>query len=134
MCKCKLMKLNVLQAGREIRFSCLCPEWSQLCPCQDCVLQSSPLQVLRATLDDSAYAKKKAKLESKAALYPRATFIAICSLRQVPAFPVTQFCSSPVTVSGDMRLRPGNAPRLSVTCYCVPAMPCPCLPHKDCIV
>ncbi|KAL3142641.1 hypothetical protein ABBQ38_002950 [Trebouxia sp. C0009 RCD-2024] len=39
-------------------------------------------RVLRATLDDSAYAKKKAKLESKAALYPRATFIAICSLRQ----------------------------------------------------
>lgn len=46
---------------------------------------SSLCQVLKATLDESAYAKKKAKLESKAALYPRATFIAICSLRQVPA-------------------------------------------------
>ena len=40
-------------------------------------------QVMKSTFDESQYAKKKAKLESKAALYPRATFIAICSLRQV---------------------------------------------------
>lgn len=46
----------------------------------------SLLQVLKATLDEASYAKKKAKLESKAALYPRATFIAICTLRQVCAF------------------------------------------------
>lgn len=39
-------------------------------------------QVLQNTLDESQYAKKKAKMESKKTQYIRATFIAICSKRQ----------------------------------------------------
>lgn len=59
-----------------------------------CHLHCLLLQVLKASLDEPAYAKKKAKLESKAALYPRATFIAICSLRQVSALAYLQHCSA----------------------------------------
>ncbi len=36
-----------------------------------------------STLSEADYTKKKKKMESKAALYIRATFIAICSKRQV---------------------------------------------------
>lgn len=39
-------------------------------------------QVMQSAFSEAEYAKKKAKLESKAALYIRATFIAICSKRQ----------------------------------------------------
>lgn len=41
-------------------------------------------QVFKATLDDSLHAEKKVDGDPKAVFWPRATFIAICSLRQVP--------------------------------------------------
>lgn len=44
---------------------------------------------MQSTLSEAEYAKKKAKMESKAALYVRATFIAICSKRQVSSLTVT---------------------------------------------
>lgn len=40
-------------------------------------------KVMLNTLSEADYTKKKKKMESKAALYIRATFIAICSKRQV---------------------------------------------------
>lgn len=40
-------------------------------------------QVYKATLDEASYAKKKVNGDPKAVFWPHATFIAICSLRQV---------------------------------------------------
>ena len=49
-------------------------------------------QVLQRICDESMYAKKKAKMQSKAATYIRATFIAICSKRQVSSKSDPEFC------------------------------------------
>ena len=56
---------------------------------------------VRATLDEASHAKKKVNGDPKAVFWPRATFIAICSLRQVSihtqwqyAHTLQQLCSS----------------------------------------
>ena len=66
---------------QSLMLSCVCAvSYGKCIIWQRCIVMC---KVMLNTLSEADYTKKKKKIESKAALYIRATFIAICSKRQV---------------------------------------------------